>query len=87
VHMHRFLSMAANAECLVILFPVVEFSRVYMMSIEVFVVRGITEIHSALLVFASPTIFCSVARTGFPKATVIVVDWCSIVSVQRQGDN
>ena len=82
MRVHWFLCMAADAECLVILSPVIIFLRVYMMSMQVFVVGGVTEINPAFLGFACPVIFRSVARTGFPKATAIVIEWRSIVGMQ-----
>jgi hypothetical protein len=85
VHVHRLFGMAADAECLVILFPVIIFLRVYMVSMQVFVVRGMTEVNPAFLIFACPVIFCSVTRTDFPEATAIVVQWRSIVGVLWQG--
>jgi hypothetical protein len=85
VRVHRFLGMAVDAECLVILLSVVIFLRVYVVSMQVFVIRGMTEINPAFLVLASPVIFRSVARTDFPKAAAIVVQWRSIVGMQWQG--
>jgi hypothetical protein len=81
--MHWFLCMTVDAECLVIISAIIISLCVYMMSMHVFVVGGVAEIHWA--VFASPAIFRSIAMAGLAKAIAIFVERSSIVGVQWQG--
>ena len=85
MRMHRFLCMASDAERFMVLSPVVVFLPVHMVSVKVFVVRGLTQINPTFLVFAPPDIFRSVAPTGFTKPDAVVVDRRGIVGVQWQG--
>jgi hypothetical protein len=87
VIMHRFLCMTANAECFIVLSPVIMFLPVHMMSVKVFAVGGLSEINATFFIFARPAMFRSIARTGFPEATVIVVQWRSIVGMQWRSGN
>ena|ERR1700736_5428440 len=61
------------------------FLRVDMVSVQVLVIGGVAEINPTFFVLACPAMFCSVARTGFAKTTVIVVEWRCIVGMQWQS--
>ena len=81
MRMHRFLRMAADAERLMISHPVVMFLRVDMVSVQVLVMGGVAKINPTFFVLACPAMFCSVARTGFAKTTIIVVERRCIVGM------
>src|ERR1700730_7691671 len=85
MRVHRFLCMAADAECPVILFTVVVLLGVYMMCMQVFTDGEVTKIDPALFVFAGPTMFRSVACTRFLKTIAIAVEWRSMLGMQWQS--
>ena len=87
MRMHRLFSMAENAQRLMVFRPVIVLLSVYVMGVQVFLVGGVAQINPALSVFAPPTIFRSVARTGFSKADAVVVDWRRIVGMEWQSGN
>ena len=77
---HRFLRVTPDAECPVILFSIIIFLCIYMMSMQKFAVGRMTEIYPAAL--ASPAILSSIAMAEFSKAMTIFVDRRGIVGVQ-----
>jgi hypothetical protein len=87
VRVHRFLCMAADAECFMILSPIIIFLCVYMVRVQVFVVGRMAQINPTFFVFTHPAMFRSVARTCFSKANSIVVERRSIVGMHWQDGN